>query len=124
MRGRYAYPRTSRARSSKRMKVVPRRRTKPVKKTIFKRPKFSKKPIPRRKEIKKFHHTSDPIEVDATWDVALALLCPIPIGLMTGFGLGSATVRAMGYMATEGLKVIKERAEEAREAEKEGERVT
>lgn len=87
------------------------------------RPQFSKHPIPRKKEIKKFHHTSPPIEVDATWDVALALLCPIPLGLMTGFGVGSATARAIGYMGTTGVEIIKERAEETREAEKEKKKV-
>lgn len=106
------------------MKAAPVQRTKPTQKSIFRKPKFSKKPIPRRKEIKKFHHTSDPIEVDATWDVALALLCPVPIGLMTGMGLGTATAKAIGFMGTEGLKVIKETAEETRATEKERARKT
>lgn len=84
---------------------------------ILRTPQFIGKNIPRKPYIKKLPHTSPPIEVDATGDVIVALCNPVPIGLLTGMGVGSAMIRAINRMAVSGLEIIKERAEETREAE-------
>ena len=85
---------------------------------ILRRPQFIGKNIPRKPYLKRIPHTSPPTEVDATLDVLVALINPIPIGLMTGMGVGSAMVRAINQMAVSGGETIKERAEETRAAER------
>lgn len=83
---------------------------------ILRRPQFSKHPVSWRKEIKKFHHTSPPIEIDATGEVLLGLAIAGPIGAL--IGVGSATLRTLGHMGTTTLETIRERAEETRRLEK------
>lgn len=85
---------------------------------ILRTPQLIGKTIPRKPYIKNITHTSPPIEVDATRDVIVALCNPIPIGLLTGMGVGSAMVQAFNRMATSVLKTIKERAEETRGRDK------
>jgi len=85
---------------------------------VLRKPQFVEKNIPRGRHIKKISHTSPPIDIDATGDVLVALFNPIPIGLLTGMGVGSAMVRAFNQMATSTVETIKERTEEKREPEK------
>lgn len=90
---------------------------KPRKSNIIKRPQFCKHPIPRRKRIKRLHYTTPPIEVDATGEVLFGSATAGPAGDM--IGAGSATLRTFTHIGISGLKKIRERAEETREAEKE-----
>lgn len=85
---------------------------------VLRKPQFVEKNIPRGRYIKKIPHTSPPIDVDATGDVLVALSNPIPIGLLTGMGVGSAIVRAINRMTVSAVETIKERAEETREPER------
>lgn len=83
---------------------------------ILVRPQFSKHPVSWRKEIKKFHHTSPPIKIDATGEVLLGSAIAGPAGAL--IGVGSATLRTLGHMGTTTLETIRERAEETRRLEK------
>jgi len=71
----------------------------------------------RRKEMKKFHLTSPPKEVDATGEILLGSVAAGPAGAL--MGVGSATLRTSGHMGISVLKKIRERIEETRETEKE-----
>jgi len=94
---------------------------KPRKSNILKRPQFCKRPIPRRKGIKRLHYTAPPIEVDATGEVLLGSATAGPAGAL--MGVGSATLRTSSHIGISVLKKIRKRAEEIREAEKESERI-
>jgi len=98
-----------------------KRITRSRKSGILTRPQFSRHPIPRRKKIKKFHPTSPPIEVDATGEVLLGSATTGPAGTM--IRVGSATVRTSSHIGISVLKKIREKAKEAREAEKESAKI-
>lgn len=85
-------------------RVIKRRRS-----DILRRPQFSKTPIPRKREIKKFHHVSPPQDIDATGDVLLGTVVAGPAGVL--IGLGSAMVRALGHMGTTTVETVRDTAE-------------
>jgi len=102
-------------RKSRKLKLA-ERIVKPRKSDILVRPPFSKRPIPRRKKIKKFPRTSAPKEVDATGEVLLGSAIAGPAGAL--IGLSSATARAVTHMGTKTLETIRETAEKTRRREK------
>jgi len=76
---------------------------------------------PRKSNIlKRPRYTAPPIEVDATGEVLLGSATAGPAGTM--IGVGSATIRAFSHVGISGLKKIREKAEETREAEKKSRR--
>lgn len=81
---------------------------KPRKSDIMRKPQFSKKPIPRKREIKKFYHVSPPQDIDATGEVLLGTAVAGPVGALIGLGL--ATARTVGHMGTTTVETVRDTA--------------
>ena len=91
------------------------------KSNLSKTPQFCRHPIPRKKGIKRLHHTAPPVEIDATKEILLRSATTGPAGTM--IGVGSATLRTSSHIGISVLKKIRERAEEMKEAEKESAKI-